>query len=125
MLLSLGILTWLEYNLRSKLADIYNACIASRACASADTEPKRFLRLFSYNRVTKCVRGHDTCSSWGVKVTNAAFALLAMLHLAYLGATFDGQEESSYTANVIAIWSSLGFYSHVIALGTLVVYVLI
>lgn len=106
VLLSLGLLTFIEERLRFKLGNKLNACVESRPCHENNCH-------------------HANRRGLTVFMTNAFFSFLSVLHLAYLGASFDGQEEASHAANVIRVWSDLSFYSHIIALVTFVIYLLI
>lgn len=106
VLLSLGLLTFIEERLRFKLGNKLNACVESRPCHENNCH-------------------HANRRGLTVFITNAFFSFLAVVHLAYLGASFDGQEEASYAANVIRVWSDLSFYSHTIAIVTFVIYLLI
>ncbi|KAI1289222.1 Protein-serine O-palmitoleoyltransferase porcupine [Halotydeus destructor] len=109
VLLTLGALTWLEFQLRRKLAAIYDSCIQSRPCSKVDGQ---------------CSRGHADSSGLFTGMANGSFALIAIMNLAYLGSVFDGQEESS-ASTVISTWHNLGFYSHFIVLSLLIIYTII
>lgn len=110
VLLSLGVLTFIEERLRFKLSRLLDACVQSRRCAR--------------NNI-KCSSNHRNGSGLIVWSTNALFTLLSIAHLAYLGASFDGQETSSSANHVIQVWFDLSFYSHVIALITFAVYLIL
>uniref|UniRef100_A0A8C4Q176 Protein-serine O-palmitoleoyltransferase porcupine n=1 Tax=Eptatretus burgeri TaxID=7764 RepID=A0A8C4Q176_EPTBU len=69
VLLSLGLVTYTEHVLRKKLATVLNACVLSRKC-------------------TECQHQHKS-AVWVVLI-NLSFTFLAIFHLAYLGALFDG-----------------------------------
>jgi hypothetical protein len=75
----------------------------------------------------KCRSGHlhTECNSFLVNFTNFIFTLIALLHLAFLGSAFDGNEANANLNYVIDIWSYLRFYSHGLFLIMLVVYKLL
>ena len=102
VLLSLGCLTLLEFHLRHKLSLIYSACMQSKACPMDCGHQQR-------NPVS----------------ANLLFSLLAMLHLAFLGSAFDGSEDSSSMVAVLTVWQSLGFYSPIIGIMSLALYLLL
>ncbi|CAG2167732.1 unnamed protein product [Oppiella nova] len=106
VLLSLGILTKLEYDLREELSQIFNACIHVRRCLyrNADSMNENqslkcnvwdVLRWKSSPKVcvSKWKHKNTEYNSRRVVVVNVLFAMLAITHLAYLGSTFDGKEE--------------------------------
>lgn len=110
VLLSLGLYTYVEFQLRTMLADIFDACIASKQCAKQ-----------------KCVHKHNFSNCWWVFITNLAFSGLAMFHLAYLGLMFDTSDlqETGYSySHTIDKWTELGFASHWVALATYCIYFL-
>lgn len=102
VLFSLGCLTLLEFRLRHKLSLIFNACMMSKKCPS---DCGHYVR----NRL----------------ITNFLFSIVAMIHLSFLGSAFDGKEDSSDMKNVLIVWSSLAFYSPILALITFSLYLLI
>lgn len=111
VLLSLGFYTYVEFQLRTMLADIFDACIASKHCASQ-----------------RCTHRYKSYNCWWVFVTNMAFSGLSMFHLAYLGLMFDTSDlqETGYSySHTIDKWAQLGFASHWVALATYCVYFLI
>jgi len=100
VLFSLGLYSFVEHKLRSKLARIFDACIAARACRS-------------------CRHRNGSHVVW-VKLTNLFFGLVSMFHLAYLGVGFDNGEEQSagYSMNhVMDKWGKLGYASHIVAMA--------
>ena len=113
VLLSLGTLTFLEDRIRYKLSCIFSCCIMSRACKKRSDENG------------DCTEGHANQNGMVVFSINLFFTFLALIHLAFLGSTFDGSETSSHASNVIQVWSDLAFYSHIIAFITLVIYCVI
>lgn len=102
VLLSLGCLTLLEFRLRHKLSLVFGACIQSRPCPP------------------DC--GHEVRHP---VIANSLFSVMALIHLSFLGSAFDGKEDSSEMRNVLAVWSSLGFYSPILAIITLSSFLLI
>ena len=103
VLLTLGLIAYLERSLRDKLATIFDSCVRSKGC----------------NRLSpdgSCQ--HTNRSSPFVFIMNAIFSILTIFHLAYLGSTFDGQEESSFMNNVLSVWQELAFFSHILTLVT-------
>ncbi|XP_076244843.1 protein-serine O-palmitoleoyltransferase por [Calliopsis andreniformis] len=111
VLLSLGFYTYVEFQLRSMLASIFDACIASKQCAK-----------------NKCTHTHNTHNSWWVFLTNMMFSGLSVFHLAYLGLMFDTSElqETGYSyVHTIEKWSQLGFVSHWVVFATYCIYFLI
>ncbi|XP_043511442.1 protein-serine O-palmitoleoyltransferase porcupine [Frieseomelitta varia] len=110
VLLSLGFYTYIEFQLRSLLANIFDACIASKKCIKA-----------------KCTHTYNTDNSWWVFLTNVMFSGLSIFHLAYLGLMFDTSElqETGYSyIHTIEKWSQLGFASHWVVFATYCIYFL-
>ncbi|KAK9298205.1 hypothetical protein QLX08_008367 [Tetragonisca angustula] len=110
VLLSLGFYTYIEFQLRSLLANIFDACIASKKCIKA-----------------KCTHTYNTHNSWWVFLTNVMFSGLSIFHLAYLGLMFDTSElqETGYSyIHTIEKWSQLGFASHWVVFATYCIYFL-
>ncbi|XP_071571994.1 protein-serine O-palmitoleoyltransferase porcupine isoform X2 [Temnothorax nylanderi] len=111
VLLSLGFYTYVEFQLRTILADTFDACIASKQCSKQ-----------------KCAHKYNSYNCWWVFVTNLMFSGLAMFHLAYLGLMFDTSDlqETGYSySHTINKWAELGFASHWVALATFCIYILI
>lgn len=110
VLLSLGAYTYVEYMLRQKLANTFCACILVRPCRKDCSH-----------------RNHD--SRLAVTITNVAFGVLVVFHLAYLGLMFDSsskEQEVGYSySHTLNKWSSLNYASHWIVFGTYVFYLLI
>ncbi|XP_053202973.1 protein-serine O-palmitoleoyltransferase porcupine-like [Panonychus citri] len=136
VLLSLGLLTWIESLIRNLLASTFNSCIGAKSCSyTKKTKINYFtiilnhLKSFSGYSIDQpeCTRNHKLTpfnSVW-VIIINIAFSLLAMFHLAYLGSSFDLNEEQSSTKHVIETWFNIGFYSHIIGFATITFYYLI
>ncbi|XP_014604023.1 PREDICTED: protein-serine O-palmitoleoyltransferase porcupine [Polistes canadensis] len=111
VLLSLGLYTYVEHQLRIMFANIFDACIASKECAQ-----------------NKCTHLYNPYNSWWVIAINIMFTVLTIFHLAYLGLMFDTSElqETGYSyIHTIKKWSELGFASHWVALATYCIYFLI
>lgn len=80
VLLSLGFLTWLEYNLRRKLASKFSACVLAKKCRETDDG--------------MCQREHEYGpTTLTARFINGIFSFLAVIHLAFLGSSFDGHEK--------------------------------
>lgn len=98
ILLTLGFATYAEFMLRSKMADIFDACITAHPCP-AET----------------CAHKHKANTAYVIAI-NFAFGLLAVLHLAYLGIMFEGpleNQEIGYSFyHVLHKWGGLNFLSH-------------
>ncbi|XP_055910341.1 protein-serine O-palmitoleoyltransferase porcupine [Eupeodes corollae] len=100
VLLSLGIFTFIEFQLRSKIASIFGACILPNPC-----------------RQRACSHEHKWKSTFSL-VMNSVFGLLTMMHLAYLGIMMEGTSSPNAQANRFSIqagfnkWMSLDFLSH-------------
>lgn len=100
VLLSLGIFTFVEFKLRSKIASIFSACILTNPC-----------------RHRACSHEHKWKSSFSL-IMNSVFGLLTVMHLAYLGIMMEGTSSPNAQANRFSIeiglnkWMSLDFLSH-------------
>lgn len=111
VLLSLGFYTYVEFQLRTILADTFDACVASKHCT-----------------VQKCAHKYTAYNCSSVFAINLTFTGLSMFHLAYLGLTFDMSDlqETGYNyRHTIDKWAQLGFASHWVALATYCIYFLI
>lgn len=110
VLLTLGCATAVEYPLRKKLSEIYDACILAHPCAN------------------DCRHRHRA-NDFYVIAFNLAFSILAVVHLAYLGVMFDGpveQQEIGYSFDHITNrWGSLNYLSHWLILITFLAHHLI
>ena len=111
VLLTLGCLTFLEFETRAKLAAVYDSCLLTRSCQVSSSG--------------RCLDGHTNDHKFLAWIINGFFKILAFLHLAYLGSTFDGKEDSAKFQNVLSVWSELGFYSHLLGIMNLIVYIII
>ncbi|CAK9290321.1 unnamed protein product [Gordionus sp. m RMFG-2023] len=107
ILLSLAFYTYVEFVLRRLLSKRFSACVEAKEC------PESCQHTFGKK-------------NWIVKIVNTSFALLAIFHLAYLGAPFglNLDDDSDTTNNNITLqltvrrWSQLGFLSPIIVLLT-------
>lgn len=106
VLLSLGLLTWVEHEFRRRLAIKLNACVLAKEC--------------TYTNDLSCSRKHTLTSynSYMVRSINFAFRLLAIAHLAYLGYIFEGNTDEASYKDAMDCWYELYFYSHALALIT-------
>lgn len=112
VLLSLGFYTYVEFQLRLVLAEVFDACIGAKTCATAT-------HACPHSRKSTC---------WWVMAINLAFSLLSVFHLAYLGLMFDTSElqETGYSyEHTISKWSRFNFASHWVAFATYCVYFLV
>ncbi|XP_015785704.1 protein-serine O-palmitoleoyltransferase porcupine [Tetranychus urticae] len=142
VLLTLGLLTWIESLLRHLLASAIDTCIEAKSCSytTEDTESRISVNYFSVfinhfkalfrSPVTNnpsCTRKHKFTpyNSFWVIIINLGFSLLAIFHLAYLGSSFNLGEEQTSTKYVIETWFDIGFYSHIIGLITILFYYLV
>ncbi|XP_065509377.1 protein-serine O-palmitoleoyltransferase porcupine isoform X1 [Caloenas nicobarica] len=103
VLLSLGLITYVEHTLRCRLAAVLDACVLSKRCPPGCAH-----------------RNKDALWVWAL---NGALGALALFHLAYLGALFDMEaddavEEQGYGMSyTIRKWSELNWASHWVTLG--------
>lgn len=113
VLLSLGIFTFIEFRLRSKIAGIFNACILANRC-----------------RLRACLHEHKWKSTFSL-VMNSIFGLLTVMHLAYLGIMMDGASSPNAQADRFSVengltkWMSLDFLSHWIFLCSYLFYLVV
>ncbi|KAL7745123.1 hypothetical protein ACLKA6_008182 [Drosophila palustris] len=119
VLLSLATFAEGETMLRRHLATLSNACVAANPCPGAER-----------CRYTHCPRrrGWRCCSSWLVALTNVAFTLLAICHLAYLGVVLLNETlttETEYETPFMFHWAAAGYLSHYIGIGMFMLYLFI
>lgn len=110
VLLSLGFYTYIEFQLRLLLSEVFDACVGSKSCPP-----------------NKCNHSRKQNCAW-VVIINLGFSFLSVFHLAYLGLMFDTSElqETGYSySHTIDKWSQLGFASHWLAFITYCAYFLI
>lgn len=111
VLLSLGLYTYIEFQVRSLLSSTFDACISSKSCTKEN-----------------CSHTRNWRNCWWVSITNLGFSAMAMFHLAYLGLMFDTSDiqETGYNfSHTIDKWSQLGFASHWVAFAMYIAYFLI
>ncbi|CAO1425441.1 unnamed protein product [Diamesa hyperborea] len=117
VLLSIGIFTFVEYKLRAVLADVLNACIGANKC-----------RISSKNICTSKNHKH-TSNVWWVLSINFIFAVVTILHLAYLGVMFEAsfkiQEEGFSWLHTLKKWSDLKFFGHITILIWFIIYLIL
>lgn len=109
VLLSLGLYSYTEHILRSKLSKIFDSCVLARAC------PQPCQHLCKHDNVY-------------VMICNFSFSCIAIFHLAYLGVMFDNSEEQvkGYSMeHTLEKWSQLGYASHWLALFCLFFHLII
>jgi hypothetical protein len=109
VLFSIGLFAYVEYGFRRKLATILDACVAARTC------PLR----------SSCEK--HTYTYWHplTIIVNIFLCLLSLWHLTYLGQLFDGssQETIGYSwQHVLDKWARLNFASHLVVIGTYVIF---
>ncbi|XP_035777174.1 protein-serine O-palmitoleoyltransferase porcupine-like [Anopheles albimanus] len=97
-LLSIGAWTYVEHELRKKIANIYSACVLVGRCP------------------TRCTAHTHRAGSLFTLVINTLFFLLNIFNLIYLGCIFEPTErlpeESKRDHSIFAPWSELQFVSH-------------
>lgn len=107
VLMSLGVYTYVEHNLRLHLASRLDACVAARPCPQPCTKHKHSPRLLS------------------VASVNWLWSALAIFHLAYLGCIIDTSDKIVSYPNVFEKWMEVNFLSHFVCLFTYVWYFLV
>ncbi|XP_049887456.1 protein-serine O-palmitoleoyltransferase porcupine [Pectinophora gossypiella] len=109
VLLSIGTFSYVEYNLRCKVASALEVCCLANLC------------------VKQCDHKHKKNSFLAVFV-NALFSLITVMHLAYLGVMFEASfsvQESGYSYfHTISKWENLNFFSHGFAAFMYVIYLM-
>jgi len=109
VLFSIGLFAYVEYGFRRKLARILDACVAARACPHRSSCDEH--RYSYWHPLTIIV--------------NLFLCLLSLWHLTYLGQLFDGssQETIGYSwQHVLDKWAKLNFASHLVVIGTYVIF---
>nr|CAD7265463.1 unnamed protein product [Timema shepardi] len=110
VLFSLGGYTYVEFSLRHKLAQVFDACIEAHPCRQ------------------RCSHRHKA-KQLSTKLANVGFGILTMFHLSYLGVMFDMsstlQEKGYSYSHTLSKWSNLHFASLWVVLGTYIFYLLI
>ncbi|KAH8387135.1 hypothetical protein KR093_005057 [Drosophila rubida] len=123
VLLSLATFGEGEAMLRRHLATLCNACIAANPCPGAER-----------CRYARCPRrrGWRCASSWLVALTNLAFTLLDICHLAYLGVVLLNETlgvgldaEHEHELPFMYHWAAAGYLNHYIGIGMFMLYLFI
>lgn len=110
VLLSIGIFSYVEYNLRSKVASALEVCCLSNPCTK------------------QCYHKNKKYSPLAI-FTNCFFSLLTLIHLAYLGVMFEAsfavQETGFSYIHTLSKWANLNYFSHGFVLFKYIVYLMI
>ncbi|XP_014369461.2 protein-serine O-palmitoleoyltransferase porcupine [Papilio machaon] len=97
VLLSIGSFSYVEYNLRYKVASALEVCCLANPCAK------------------QCEHRYKKNSFIAV-LMNTFFSVITIMHLAYLGVMFEASftvQESGYSYyHTISKWENLNFFSH-------------
>lgn len=97
-LLTIGVWSYVEYNIRSKLAQIFSACVLVNKCSNT------------------CTKHHLGQSRPMTIFINVIFSLLCIVNLIYLGAIFDSnsqlQTEGYSFKHTLDKWQKLDYASH-------------
>lgn len=108
VLLSIGTFSYVEYNLRYKVASALEVCCLANSCKQCDHKFKKnsFLEVF----------------------VNSIFSLITVVHLAYLGVMFEASfavQESGYSyLHTMKKWENLNFFSHGFTVFMYVIYLM-
>lgn len=105
VLLSLGLISWLEQSYRHLLSCRFSACILARKC--------------SYLEDGSCASSHryTELNSNTVILFNILCTILAMTHLAYLGYIFSNNSDQETVSDALATWSELKYSTHILILA--------
>lgn len=106
VLLSLGLLTLVEFRFRNKLARQFNACIQAKSCKILPDG--------------HCIAHHTNARPLLVKLVNLVFSAMAILHLSYLGYIFQGDTDQAKYTDALNAWKSLYYYSPILGLTTFI-----
>ncbi|KAG6463425.1 protein-serine O-palmitoleoyltransferase porcupine [Manduca sexta] len=109
VLLSIGTFSYIEYNLRYKVASALEVCCLAHPC------------------IKQCEHKHKKNSVLAI-ITNAVFSIITIIHLAYLGVMFEASfsvQESGYSYfHTISKWENLNYFSHGFAAFMYVIYLM-
>ncbi|CAG9783176.1 unnamed protein product [Diatraea saccharalis] len=109
VLLSIGTFSYVEYNLRFKVACALEVCCLANPC------------------IKQCEHRYKKNSSLAVFL-NTLFSLITIIHLAYLGVMFEASftvQESGYSYHhTISKWENLNYFSHGFTLFMYIIYVM-
>ncbi|XP_013113192.1 protein-serine O-palmitoleoyltransferase porcupine [Stomoxys calcitrans] len=118
VLVSLGLFSYFENNLRRTLAQVFNACIEAYPCRGNC-------------KYKHCTRGHSLMS-WHskrqvvmVRLVNFMFSFIAIVQLAYLGIMLNSSNPSSSFIDHLLVWSHMNFFGHWLACAMAIFYVAI
>lgn len=134
VLITLAFLTWIEMKLRKRLSIRLDSCIESRTCSYESLRKDQYwlVELFksistkNYSSNFKCKKHNRTpFNSLKVNLINLSFSILCIIHLAFLGSAFDGNEDHATFEHVHEIWSFLNYYSLILFVPTFIIYKLI
>lgn len=109
VLLSIGTFSYVEYNLRYKVASTLEVCCLANPCNK------------------QCDHKYKKNTSVAI-ITNTIFSIITIIHLAYLGVMFEASfsvQESGYSYfHTISKWENLDYFSHGLAIFFYVIYLL-
>ncbi|KAJ8734627.1 hypothetical protein PYW08_013877 [Mythimna loreyi] len=109
VLLSIGTFSYVEYNLRHKVASALEVCCLANPCSK------------------QCDHKYKKNSALAL-FTNAIFSIITIVHLAYLGVMFEASfsvQESGYSYfHTISKWENLNYFSHGLVAFLYVIYLL-
>lgn len=109
VLLSIGTFSYVEYNLRYKVASALEVCCLANQCS------KQCDHKFKKN-------------SYLAVFINTIFSLITIIHLAYLGVMFEASfaiQESGYSYfHTISKWENLNYFSHGLVVFLYVIYLM-
>uniref|UniRef100_A0A8D8AAM3 Protein-serine O-palmitoleoyltransferase porcupine n=1 Tax=Culex pipiens TaxID=7175 RepID=A0A8D8AAM3_CULPI len=106
VLLTLGLWSYVEYNIRKKLAAIFSACVLVNKCSTSCSKHK-----VGKTKVLSIL-------------INTIFFILCVINLAYLGFILEGDNGFSLV-DALKKWQSLDYTTHWLALVGLVFYYII
>lgn len=109
VLLSIGTFSYVEYNLRYKVAAALEVCCLANPCTK------------------QCDHKYKKSSMLAI-ITNTIFSFIAITHLAYLGVMFEASfavQESGYSYfHTISKWEELNYFSHGFVAFMFVIYLM-
>ncbi|XP_072935097.1 protein-serine O-palmitoleoyltransferase porcupine [Epargyreus clarus] len=109
VLLSIGTFSYVEYNLRYKVASALEVCCLANPCG------KQCEHKFKKNSVLAVF-------------LNSIFSIITVVHLAYLGVMFEASftiQESGYSYyHIMSKWENLNYFSHVFTAFMYVIYIM-
>lgn len=109
VLLSIGTFSYVEYNLRSKIALALEVCCLANPCLKQCTHKYKKNSLLAL-------------------VVNSIFTLITIMHLAYLGvmfeASFSVQESGFSYLHTMSKWENLNYFSHGLVVFMYIIYLM-